>query len=92
MCACMCGCVYGIEKNIDSIKFIAQGAFRGMIHEVYLMLGIKSEEKKGKIGHFPIVILLIRLVGQTNSSFSRLVEGCRGLTTVCCHLPTICQR
>lgn len=52
-------CVFRVKKSKDSIKFIAQGAFRGMIHEVYLMLGNKSEEKKSKTGHLAIVISLI---------------------------------
>lgn len=53
-----------MKKSKDSIMFIAQGAFRGMAHEVYLMLSHKREEKQSKIGHLASVILLIRLVGR----------------------------
>lgn len=82
-----------MKKSKDSIMFIAQGAFRGMIHEVYLMLSNKSEEKQSKIGHLASVILLIRLVGRAHQSPLRLFEGCGELTSVCSrftnHMPLL---
>lgn len=71
-----------MKKSKDSIMFIAQGAFRGMIHEVYLMLSNKSEEKQSKLFRLASVILLIRLVGRAHQSPLRLFEGGGELTSV----------
>lgn len=42
-----------------SVELIAQGAFSGMRHEIYLMLRKKGE----KMGHPAVVMSLVRLVG-----------------------------
>lgn len=69
-------CVYREKQRLNfSVELISQGAFGGMMHDVYLMLRRKSEE----MGHL-VVTSPIRLVGRKNSL--SLVQGCRVFTAL----------
>ena len=78
-CACVCvwvcecvgvcarRCVFTEESKAKTqLSLLLRELLGFMIHEVYLMLGNKSEEKQSKIGHLAVAILLIQLVEQTH--------------------------